>query len=86
MLPHFDTNIQGVCTAWRIAIRRVWRLPWRTHSNMLANVAGEMEPELWFAKGCIQFIKIALTSEIITVCTISTMGRYSSYSIMGANI
>jgi hypothetical protein len=38
MLPHFDDNIQDVYTAWRIAIRRVWHLPWR------------MDPELWFAK------------------------------------
>ncbi len=44
MLPHFDTNIQDVYTAWRIAIRRVWR--WRTHNNMLTHVAGVMEPEL----------------------------------------
>ncbi len=43
MLPHFDTNIQDVYTAWRTAIRRVWHLPWRTHNNMLAHVAGVME-------------------------------------------
>ncbi len=53
MLPHFDTNIQDVYTAWRIAICRVWRLPWRTHTNMLAHIAGVMETELWFAKICI---------------------------------
>ncbi len=29
MLPHFDTNIQDEYTAWRIIIRRVWRLPWK---------------------------------------------------------
>ncbi len=53
---------------------------------MLAHVAGVMEPELWFAKRCIQFIKIALISENNTVCTISNTGQYSSYSIMDANI
>ncbi len=50
MLPHFDTNIRNVYTAWRIAVFRVWRLPCRAHNNMLAHVAGVMEPELWFAK------------------------------------
>ncbi len=53
---------------------------------MFAHVAGVMEPELWFAKRCIKFIKMALISENNTVCTISNMGQYSSYSIMGANI
>ncbi len=53
---------------------------------MLAYVAGVIEPELWFAKRCIKVIKMALISENNTVCSISNMGQYSSYSIMGANI
>ncbi len=53
MMPHFDTNIQDVYTTRRIAIRRVWHLPWRIYNNMLARVAGVMEPELWFSKRCI---------------------------------
>ncbi len=63
MLPHFVTNIQDVYTAWRIAICIVWHLPWRTHNNKLAHVAGVMEPEPRFAKGCIKFIKMTLISE-----------------------
>ncbi len=85
-MPHFDTSIQDVYTARRIAIHRVWHLLWRTHNNMLAHVAGVMEPELWFVKRCIKFIKMTLISENNTVCTFSNMGQYSSYSIMGANI
>ncbi len=34
-----------------------------------------MEPELWFAKRCIKFIKMAVISEINTVYTISNMGQ-----------
>ncbi len=45
-----------------------------------------MEPELWFARRCITFFKMALISESNTGCSISKMGQYSSYSIMGANI
>ncbi len=60
----------------------MWHQPWRTHNN----VAEVMEPELWFAKRCIEFIKMAVIFEYNTVCTISNMGQYSSYSIMGANI
>ncbi len=47
MLHRFDTNIQDVYTACRTDIPRVWRLLWRRHdNNMLAHVAGVMEPEL----------------------------------------
>ena len=74
MLPHFDVNIQDVYTACRTDIRRVWHIPWTTHCNMLAHVAGVMDPELWFAKRCMKFIKIALMSGNHTVKTISNMG------------
>ncbi len=47
------------------------------------HVAGVMEPELSFAKRFIKFNKMALISENNTVCTISKMGQYSSYSILG---
>ncbi len=72
MLPHFDTNTQDM----RIAIRRVWCILLRTHTNMLAHVAMVMETEFWFAKRCIKFIKMALMSENDKVCTISNMSRY----------
>ena len=85
LLPHFDGNLNGLYTAWRVAIRRVWRLPWRTHSNMLPHIAGVMDPKLWFAKRCMKFINMACTSKNVTVNTIGNMGKYSSYSIMGAN-
>ncbi len=45
-----------------------------------------MEPELWFAERFYKFIKMALMSENNTLCTISNMGRYSSFSIMCANM
>ncbi len=74
MLPHYDTNIQDMYTAWRIDIRRVWLLPRRTHNNMFAHVARVMKLELWFAKRCIKFIKMALIFKNNTVCAISNMG------------
>ncbi len=50
-----------------------WCLLWRIH-NMLTHVAGVMASELWFAKKCIKFIKMALISENNTVSTIGFMG------------
>ncbi len=40
MMRHFDTNIDDVYIAWRIAIPRVRHLPWRIHNIVLAKVAG----------------------------------------------
>ena len=46
----FDGSLESVCTAWRKAVRRIWRIPWRTHNNMLSMIAGVMSPDLLFAK------------------------------------
>ncbi len=56
ILPLFGNCMEDIYTAWRIAMRRVWRVPWRTHNNMLPHLDGMIDPELWFAKRCIKII------------------------------
>jgi hypothetical protein len=85
ILPLFDNVLNGLCRAWRVAIRRVWRIPWQTHCDMLPHLADVMDPELWLSKRCIKFIEMAMKSDNSTVKTIANMGIYSSYSIMGGN-
>ena len=69
-----------------MAMRRVWRVPWRTHCNLLPHLAGVMAPELWFAKRAIHFVKLAINSKNHYVKTVSNMGLYGSYSTLGGNI
>ncbi len=83
--PFFDVKIQELYISWRVAVRRVWHVPWRTHNNMLAHIAEVMDSDFFIGKRCIKFIKMALVSENYTVCIISNMGWYGSHSIMGAN-
>ena len=85
ILPMFNNCMTEVYTAWRVVMRRVWRVPWDTHCNILPHLAGVMEPELWFSKRCIRFINMALKSENCTVKTIANMGVNGIYSIMGNN-
>ncbi len=42
--------MEDIYTAWKIVMRRVWRVPWITHNNKLPHLAGMIDPELWFAK------------------------------------
>ena len=71
--------------AWRIAVRRVWKVPWRTHNDILPHLTGVLPPELSFAKRAIGFIKLLLKSENKTVQMITGMGLYGKHSILGAN-
>ena len=71
--------------AWRVAVRRVWKIPWRTHCDLLPHLAGVMAPELSFAKRAIAFTNSCLESNNNTVKMISGMGRYGNHSIFGSN-
>ena len=71
--------------AWRMAMRRVWKIPWTTHSNLLPHLAGVMPPELSFAKRSISFIRLLLNSENKVVRMITGMGLCGPHSFIGQN-
>jgi hypothetical protein len=52
---------------------------------MLPHIAEVLDPEHNFSKRCIKFINKAINSVNQTVNTISNMGKYGSYSILGSN-
>ena len=85
-LPLYDNNLNSLYTAWNIAVRRVWKVPWRTHCNILPHLAGVMSPELNFAKRAISFAKLLSKSNNKVVNMITGMGLYGKHSILGANI
>ncbi len=51
----------------------------------MLHFAGVIDPELWFSKVCIQFIKVVLNSDNIIVTTIINVGLNGTHSIMGGN-
>uniref|UniRef100_A0A0P4VXS2 Reverse transcriptase domain-containing protein n=1 Tax=Scylla olivacea TaxID=85551 RepID=A0A0P4VXS2_SCYOL len=81
-----DGSMEAVYRAWRVAVRRVWKLPWTTHCSLLPHIANVMPPEMWFAKREIAFINQILTSDNMVIRTIGRMGVYGRHSIMGSNV
>ena len=87
LLPVYDKNtMEGLYVAWRIAIRRVWRIPPTTHNNMLPIIAGVLPPNLCFDKRAINFCNQLLKSENQTVNMITGMAIDGSHSVLGQNI
>ncbi len=41
--------MDDVYIVWRIAMWKVWRVPWSNHCNLLPHLAGVMDLELWFS-------------------------------------
>ena len=85
-LPIYNNGMNDVFRAWHVVVRRVWRVPWRTHCNFLPHLAGVMPPELSFAKRAIAFSNSCINSKNKVVNMITGMGRYGKHSILGANI
>ena len=86
ILPLYDDSFENLYKAWRIAVRRVWRIPWRAHSSLLPHLAGVMSPKLWFAKRALSFAKVGLQHRNENVKYILRMGSRGSYSIFGGNV
>ena len=86
ILPIYDDSLTDIFRAWRVATRRVWRVPWHTHSSLLPHLAGVMTPKLWFDKRAIKFALMGLNSSNTNAKTILSMGVWGSYSIFGGNV
>ena len=85
ILPLYSSDIEAVYCAWRKAIRKVWRVPYNTHCNILPYLANCMNIDLLFAIRSIKFIDRMCKSENDVVSTITHMGILGSHCIIGAN-
>ena len=84
-LPIYDNTMEDIYKAWRMAVRKVWRVPWTTHCDLLPHLAGVMPPKLSFAKNAISFAKLLLKSDNPVVKMVTGMGIYGYHSILGQN-
>ncbi len=83
--------MQELYSAWRIAVHRVWQVPWTTHCVLLPHLAGCMDIELWFSRRCIRFLNMAMKSDMGIEGFHSVMGRnlrlmQSKFKIDGSNV
>ncbi len=85
VLHMFNSCMEEIYIACRVAIGRVWRVPWTIHCKLLPHIATLMDIELCFSRRCMRFIKMVMNSSNIVVKSITNMGIYGLHSVMGAN-
>ena len=85
-LPLYNDSIATLCRAWRCGIRRVWRLPYRAHCNILPFLAGTLPPELMIAKRSIAFVKLMKSCNNPIVEAVVNVSSNQIHSILGCNI
>ena len=56
----YDKNIDKLYTAWRKAVRRLWKLPYRAHSNLLPHVSQMLPLDVILEKRYMNFMSTGM--------------------------
>ena len=80
--------LNDLCVAWRIALRRVWRLPRNSHSRLLPLIANCMPLLDCICRRFLKFVYSCINSESSLVRFVARHGIFSSRmsSAIGRNI
>ena len=81
------STVESVCITWRKGLRRLWDLPFQTHSRLIAPIC-ELLPirdELLFR--CVSFVVKCMSSDSSVVLTVSQHGVFFWHMLspIGAN-
>ena len=78
-------DVLSFYTAWRKSIRRIWKLPPKTHCNLLPTINNCLPIDICLEKRCAKYIWSCLHSPNKIVKLIAMSARYCSFSGMGDN-
>lgn len=83
-----DIAVQSLCTSWRCALRRVWKLPYNCHKFILHVLSGSMPLMDAFCKRFYNFVCTCINSENVIVKHVVRQGIFHSRmpSCVGRNM
>ena len=86
LVPMSGSVMNQVYTAWRVALRRVLRLPTRTHGFLLPLVANVLPPDVWLAKRYLSFYDKGCKSGNSLVKYVFNVMARGKHSVLGMNV
>ena len=81
-----SSSVNKLCVAWRKSVRRICRLPNRTHSYILPYLLDAVPLELSLRKRTMRFYNSLLSSKSRIVAYLSELCRTQCTSNMGKNV
>ena len=83
---NYHNNIERFCVSWRKVIRRIWKIPYRTHNALvhLINKCNSIVNIL--EKRCIKFLWNLLNSENVFFSRICKYSMFNTDSTIGENL
>ena len=88
MVSYMMLVIFDVCVAWRKSLRKVWYLPYRTHSNLLPLISNCLPLFDEICRRSLQFIRVCINHDSSLIRFVTHYGVFyaRSLSILGENI
>ena len=85
-LWNFESKeVHNFYVAWRKAVRKLWRLPYTTHCNLLHTINNSLPIEISLEKRSVKSIWSCVNSENDVVKTISRLATILPRSVFGQN-
>ena len=84
-MAFFDKSVCQFFTAWRKTIRKLWRIPPKTHCRFLHTVNNSLPIDIALEKRCLKFLWSCMNSNNDVVKSVSLSSISNSYSTFGEN-
>ena len=83
-----DAKIQSLCTSWRQALRRTWKLSYNCHTSILRILSGCMPVIDVLCKRFYNFVRTCVnsTNEVVNFVTRQSISFSGMQSRIGRNI
>ena len=78
--------INKISIRWRMALRRIWNLPYNTHCDILPLISSQAPIEIQLKCRFVKFYRSLLESENNLIRYMSKLMTFSSNSVMGNNL
>ena len=78
--------IDKISIRWRMALRRIWNLPYNTHCDLLPLISSQAPIEIQLKCRFLKFYRSLLVSDNSLIRYMSRLMTFSSNSIMGSNL
>ena len=83
--PFYDKSVNLYYVAWRKTVRKLWSIPYTTHSRFLHTINDSLPIDILLEKRCLKFIWFCLNSDNNIIKNVTASSLKHSYSNLGEN-
>ena len=83
---YHKNSLRKICVRWRMALRRMWNLPFNTHCDLLPLLTFQSPIDIQLKCRFVKFYKSLVNSNNTLIKYLSNVNTFSCYSTMSKNL